>query len=268
MLIQHDFHTHTNLSSCGHRPGATVARYLENARKNGLKKVGFSDHMWDAAVPCPFKWYFDQDFAHVAQLREEIAAADTEGLQVYFGCEVDYDYAHHNVALTEAVAQQFDYILAPHTHTHIVMPKEFYEPHQRHADFMIAAFMDIVTGPMAKYVTAIPHPFAAVNCPYGNVGLMELITDAQYRECFEAAKAADVALEVNLSTFGRFTLAELMNHPALRMYGIAKDCGCKFIFGSDAHTPDWDGIQGRWSLAYVMAELIGITEDDIAEIAR
>ena len=45
-----------------------------------------------------------------------------------------------------------------------------------------------------------------------------------------------------------------------RIYKIAKQCGCKFYFGSDAHHPDaLDRAKGIFERA---VDLLGLTEDD------
>ena len=148
------------------------------------------------------------------------------------------------------------------------MPKELYEPYGKHARFMLDAFWDIVNSPLAPYVTGVAHPFAAVACPYDPRALYGLISEKQYRECFSAAKEKGIALEINISCFASLPLNELCAHPALAMYEIAKDVGCRFFFGSDAHTAEPGGIQDKWATACAMARLLDLTENDLAPAAR
>ena len=158
LKLEHDFHVHTHLSSCA-KDSATIAHYVAKARELGIKKLGLADHMWDAAIPGASKWYSVQDFAHISTIREEIAAVEHEGIEFLIGAEGEYDYAHRGIALSEAVAEQLDFLIVPNSHTHMTMPKDFYEPHEKHIEYMIDAFMDIVTSDVAPYITAIPHPF-------------------------------------------------------------------------------------------------------------
>jgi len=52
----------------------------------------------------------------------------------------------------------------------------------------------------------------------------------------------------------------------IRMLSIARECGCKFHFGSDAHKPkDFVGVH---SLLERAAERAGIREEDIWHVAR
>ena len=270
MIIDHDFHIHTTLSLCAHDETATVENYVRRAKRMGLRKLGFSNHMWDSAVSCaPNDFYKVQDCAHVAQLRREIDRYNAEDdVDLYFGCEVEYDPARRDIALTERAAQAFDYILVPNSHTHMMMPKESYEPKSRHAQFMFDAFVDIATSPLAKYVTAMAHPFSAVACPYDQRLLYPLISDEQYREAFSLARESDIAIELNLSCYTGFGIREIVQDPSIRMFRIAKECGCKFLFGSDAHSAAACASLDDWWIGYVLAELLELKEADIAEIAR
>jgi predicted metal-dependent phosphoesterase TrpH len=65
MLVDHDVHIHTNLSSCCHDPAMDAAAVIERARRLGLTTVGFANHMWDAAVPGASDCYAPQDVDHV-----------------------------------------------------------------------------------------------------------------------------------------------------------------------------------------------------------
>ena len=270
MIIDHDFHIHTTLSLCAHDDTATVENYVRRAKDLGLRKLGFSNHMWDSSArPASGNFYEVQDYAHVAQLRSEIDRCSAEsGVDLYFGCEVEYDPIRRDIALTERTAQAFDYILVPNSHTHMMMPEEYYEPKARHAQFMFDAFMDIVTSPLAKYVTAVAHPFSAVCCPYDRRLLYPLISEKQYREAFVCAREHDIAIELNISGYTEYGIREIVQDPTIRMFRIAKECGCKFIFGSDAHSAAAGETHDFWWIAYILAELLELKEADLTEIVR
>ena len=51
----------------------------------------------------------------------------------------------------------------------------------------------------------------------------------------------------------------------IRMFRLAKECGCKFTFGSDAHVISE---HTNYSNADMVAEILGLSENDIAPIAR
>lgn len=270
MRIDHDFHIHTTISLCARDPSATVENYVRLAKKNGIKKLGFSNHMWDSAIlGASERFYRPQNYEHLALLRPEIDQFNhQDGIQIYFGCEAEYDPIRKDVALTEEIAKQFDYILVPNSHTHMMMPKEYYEPKKRHAEFMLEAFRNVVTGSLAKYITAMAHPFSAVCCPYDRGLLYLLISDEQYAEVFTLARQADIAIELNTSGYMHCSLSEIFDDPSIAMFRIAKECGCKFIFGSDAHSTAPGEVQDHWWIAYVLAQALDLREDDLAQIAR
>ena len=134
MKITSDLHIHTRLSSCA-KPEATVEYYMNKAREMGLKTLGFTDHLWDSAIPNANKFYVPQDFRHISEIRAELDAADKTGIdRILFGAEGEYDPWRHGVALTPEVAEQLEILLVPNSHTHMMMPKDCYEPPRRHAD--------------------------------------------------------------------------------------------------------------------------------------
>ena len=264
MKITHDLHIHSHLSSCANET-ATVKHYINKASELGLATIGFTDHMWDSAIEGANGWYKKQNFEHILTLKEKIAKEDNQGLQILFGCETEYDYAHKGIAISEEVARQLDFLIVPNSHTHITMPKEFYTPYQKHADFMLEAFFDIMNSKVVEYITAIAHPFFAVGCPYDNRELFGLISDAQFEDCFKLAKANDVALEINLACFRNRSLAALYSDPSLRMYRIAKDIGCKFTIGSDSHSNNG---HDNFELVYVLASILDLNDNNFTDIGR
>ena len=276
MKITHDFHVHTSLSFCAARD-ATAAGYLETAKELGLKKIGFSDHYWDEDVdstekrnmlptfPDSFYGKGTQDFAHVTKLLPELSELKNQGVEILFGVEAEYDPFHKSVAITQEHAEQLDFIIVPNSHTHMMMPKEYYEPKRRHIDFMFEAIEDIINCPMAKYVTAIAHPFQAVCCPYGWEVLMDMISDDEYKRIFDKVANKNIAVEINVSSFMKMDEKDIENHKSIRLFKNSKDVGCKFVFGSDAHSHD---SHRKYGIADKIATLLELKEDDIVDIAR
>ena len=268
MQIHHDFHLHTRLSLCA-KPEATLDLYLEKAKKCGLDRIAITDHLWDHAVDDYLgrggQFYEIQSFDHVRSIKEQIDAHNKTGdIKVFFGAETEYCYKHRRPAISPAVAEQLDVLLAPNSHTHLAMPPEMYEPHEKHIQFMIDAFMDIVHSDVAKYVTAIPHPFMAVCCPYGNRVLLTEISDDRFKYCFDAAAEKGIALELNPNTIAGRTEEDIREDPIFRMFRLGKECGCKFTVGTDAH-----GANGHDHFAriYDMIEVLGLTEEDLHPLA-
>ena len=81
--------------------------------------------------------------------------------------------------------------------------------------------------------------------------MMKLISDNTYGELFEIAAARGIGLEINGS---------VEEPECYRMFGIAKECGCKFYFGSDAHHPNVFDTSKK-GFEYIV-DLLKLEEDD------
>lgn len=277
MDVLYDLHTHTHLSVCG-ADNATIKAYVESAKRNSLKLIGISDHMWDKEIPYPesmrfsrsgggsenvINWYRQQPIEHCREILDEISATDTEGVRFIFGGEVDYCPGLGS-AITEENAEKLDFMVVPNSHTHHVMDASNYEPYEKHADFMLRATMEIATAKTAKYVTALAHPFDAVCCPYPVDCIIDKISDSQLIEVFSAAAENKIAAEINAACFMNMKdEKEIRNSGLFRVLYMAKEAGCRFTFGSDSHT--WDG-QNRIKLCSTVAELLKLSDKDVLSI--
>ncbi len=273
MKITHDFHIHTNLSRCANRE-ATFEGYIKKAEERGMTKLGFSNHFWDAPVEKDFsaykpqhdysRFYTIQNYEHVAQLRPEIENYHGD-IQVLFGCETEYDPFHRGVAITEETAEKFDYVLVPNSHTHMMMPIENYYPHEKHAQYMVDAYLDIIRSNVSRYITAMAHPFEAVCCLYPNHILIDMIPDDTYLRLFDETAERGIAVEINVSCMKGLSFEEIEARSELRIFRLAKKSGCQFLFGSDAHD---HGAMDYYGNADTVAQLLELKEDDIAAIAK
>lgn len=263
MFITHDLHIHTHYSPCADST-ATAQHYINKARELGLKKIGFADHMWDSAVECTIPDYRPLTFEHISQIKAEVVKANVGDIKILYGCETECD-KNGTIAVSEDVAAALDFLIVPQSHTHLTMPKAFYEPHRKHAEFMLERFYDITESPLSRYITTIPHPFDAVACPYDNCDLIRLISDKEYADCFKAAKDKNIAIEINSGVFSKNTIGEISESPKIHMLQIAKSVGCKFVFGSDSH-----GCSGHdvFFKNYIVASMLELKPEDIAEFAR
>lgn len=263
MFLYHDMHIHSHYSPCANAT-ATVTHYIKKARELGLKKIGFADHMWDSAVECTIPDYRMLTYEHISQIKAEAAALDADGIEILFGCETECD-KNGTIAVSEEVASKLDFLIVPQSHTHLTMPKEYYNPYRKHAEFMLERFYNIVESPLSKYITTIAHPFSAVACPYDNRDLVRLITDKEFSDCFRAAKEKNIAIEINSGVFKDKGIGEIVTDPMIHMLNIAKSAGCKFVFGSDSHSSSG---HDAFYKNYIVASLLELKLENIAEFAR
>ncbi len=118
MRIDHDIHTHTLFSSCCYDPLATMKAFVERAHELGHRILGISNHLWDERVPGASAWYRGQTVDYGFEGKYAIPA-DTLGVKVLFGTETEYCGKDDNLGMLASTAARFDYVLVPHTHTHM-----------------------------------------------------------------------------------------------------------------------------------------------------
>lgn len=119
MKFHHDIHTHTHLSSCSGDREATPKNFIRTAAELGHTAFGFSNHLWDEAVEGESSFYHKQGFTHILTEKEEIFSLDNCGMKILFGAEVEYCGKTDTLALSSENAHLLDYVLVPHTHTHM-----------------------------------------------------------------------------------------------------------------------------------------------------
>ena len=132
---------------------------------------------------------------------------------------------------------------------------------QHTADFMVNSFRSLMNNETLKsYSDLIPvsvaHPFQPVGSAPLHAPMLERISDNTFGELFEMAAKRGIGLEIN----NRARLPEVQ-----RWIGIAKECGCKFTFGSDGHG------MAELKLIDDVAQCFepnGITENDLMDFVR
>ena len=259
--IDHDLHIHSELSTCSSNPEQTAERLLEYARKEGLKKIAVTDHFWDEAVDGASDWYKPQNFAHISEI---LPLPEDKEISFLFGCEAEMD-KHSVIGLSKEKIDKFDFIIVPTSHLHM-------------KGFTIEESLTSVEG-RAKYYMERCHALLDADLPFYKVGLahftcslmargadgkrgdiINAISDEDFKTLFDKAARVGIGIEINTS------LSEAENEAALRPYRIAKECGCKFYLGSDAHSPgDFDSARERFS---AMIDALALTEDDKFDFAR
>ena len=113
----------------------------------------------------------------------------------------------------------------------------------------------------------ICHPLYPICSPY-QAEIIDGMSDTCLKELFSMAAEKHISIEIHACLYRKDTpLNEygLSDH-YLRILSAAKDCGCQFHFGSDAHDPKaFVGVHDKLRKA---AELVGITEHDLWDVAK
>lgn len=238
MKINHDVHMHTYLSRCSNDPDFLPQAIIEKSKANGIKILGFTDHMWDKTIPGgDNNVYRYQDFEHVKKIHDMMPDI-VDGIKVLFGCETEY-YGKGRVGISKEVANQFDVVLVPTNHTLTTYAKE--ENLQKPSEIaieLVKRFKEVLSFDVA---TGICHPMLPLG--FFDIGdeIFKSISNEEFNECFSMAREKNVSLEMNSCTFpgvyDRGTKG-FTDDTYLRFFTLAKEAGCKFHFGSDAHSLD------------------------------
>ena len=222
-----NYHTHTVL--CRHAQG-DIHQYVDTAIQNGLKILGFSDH-----VACDFSEYgyrsrFRMD---VTEIPEYVAMVQTVRkeyagqIQILLGYECEFYPLMFQRVLDRITAYECDYLILGQHFTHNEFdgvwsnaPTEDPAVLRQYVDQVIAA---METGKFSY----VAHPDLI-----HYVGRdLDLYLSEMTRLC-RAAKALDVPLEINC-----LGLAEGRQYPRADFWQLAAREGCRVILGSDAHRP-------------------------------
>ena len=156
----------------------------------------------------------------------------------------------------------FDFVIIPTTHFHAqgfsLTDEESFDANSR-AKAWVKRFDAVLNTDLPFHKIGIAH----LTC--GLIGrtreeyleILRLIPENEMKQLFEKAARLGVGIELNADDM-EFTDEE--TDIVLRPYRIAKDCGCKFYCGSDAHHPDrFETVKAIFERAI---DLLELTEED------
>jgi len=231
----HDLHIHSEISYCSSDPEQNNERILRYAEENDLHTICLTNHFWDASVPGCSDWYRGQDLERLSLAKP---LPGKEGIRFLFGCEAEMN-RYRVLGLSEACLGEFDFIAIPLTHFHMrgftLFPQEC-ENAETRARAWIERFRTLLDMdlPFRKIGLAHPvcHHIAKEKAEY--LRTLELLPERELRDIFRTAASLGCGIELNGSDLGYDACDEEI---ILRPYRIAKEEGCKFYCGSDAHHP-------------------------------
>ena len=239
-VIDHDLHIHSQLSLCSSDPGQTTGRILKYAEENGLTTICLTDHFWDPEIPGATEWYKIQDLDHI---KEALPLPQSDNVRFMFGCETEMD-KFFTIGVSDKLLGQLDFIIVPTTHLHMegfTLDADIgfdEDGIKRRRELYVERFAKLLEADLPFHKTGIAHltcPLACARVKDGVIRLIDGISDETFRELFSSAAAKGLGIELNFDAFAR---AGAEKEAEYRPYRIAKECGCKFYFGSDAHHPE------------------------------
>ncbi|MEA3373414.1 MAG: histidinol-phosphatase [Campylobacterota bacterium] len=242
-----DLHNHTAL--CNHAEG-TVEAYVEQAIREGIDVLGFSDHAPMDFDP-KYRMSFDQTAAY-QEMVNDIKEKYRDQIEVLFAYEVDYLPGHMDERILNA---DVDYFIGS---VHFIDEWGFDNPefigHYEHEniDHIWQQYFDLIEA-MAK------------SRKFDIVGHLDLIKVFKFlpnrpvlefaHKALEAIKESDMVLEINVAGY-RKPIGEA--YPSRELLERAFDLGIPITFGSDAHKPEQVGL--FYDQASALARSVGYTE--------
>ena len=263
MKLNHDLHVHTYLSACcREKDKQRPAAILTLAEEMGVQTIGFADHVWVNPDLPPSDWYRPQDESQISKLRADLSAVST-GIRVLVGCEAE-TIAPGQFGITAEFAQQLDFVLLACSHFHMknfIAQPESAAPRDL-ARHMLAFFRSGVSSGLA---TSIAHPLL----PCGYLGEFDeaaaFISDAELLDAFGLAHTHGTAIEITTGFLPPDSPPTFSIETPIRFLSLAKQAGCTFTLGTDAHSP---GDQRRLPELAALTKAVGVTEEDILPTIR
>jgi len=232
-VIDHDLHIHSHLSLCSGDAAQNKDAILAYGVKNGLKTLCITDHMWDPAVPGAekFGFYANQPYERTC---ESLPLPQADGVKFLFGCETDQKM-DKAIGVSPAVMEKLDFIIIPTTHMHMggftVRGDESVE---ERAKLWCDRFEAVLDMDLPFHKIGIAHLTCCLIHDGHHYEVLSAIPDSEYHRLFAKAAAKGVGIELN---FPSLELTDETRDIELKPYRIAKEEGCKFYLGSDAHHP-------------------------------
>ena len=255
-VIDHDLHIHTHLSSCSQHSLQTTENILRYALDNGLKTICVTDHYWDETIPGASGWYAPQNTAHI---RQSLPLPRAEGVRFLFGCETELSQ-DCVVGVSPARFGELDFVIVPTTHLHMtdftVTGKETAE---QRAALWVKRLDALLAMDLPFHKIGLAHPACTLIAPSREMYLetLRLLPEAEMERLFTKAAKLGCGIELNAEDFA---FPEEDTETVLRLFRIAKKCGCRFYCGSDAHAPeDLTRAVRRFERA---VDLLDLTEED------
>ena len=268
-IVDHDFHIHSGGSMCSGDPNQTPARILRYAAEEGFSAVALTDHFWDETVPMlQGGWgpdfYTSQNWAHITK---QLPLPAHEGIRFLFGAEVDMTL-DGAIGISPARLAQMDFLLISLSHFHMTdftIREADAATAEGRAAVLLTKLETLLTYDLPWRKIGLAHltgPKLSGGDADNHCAILRLMQGERLTAIFRSIAEKGMGIELNTATFRFGTDAE--EAAVVAFYAHAKECGCKFYFGSDAHG------EGHFlthrERGQRMADALGLTEADIFRV--
>lgn len=256
--VDHDLHVHSQISSCSNDPEQTNERLLQYAKENGYNTICLTDHFWDENVEGASDWYAVQNWAHITKA---LPLPKDDEVKFLFGVETELN-KELTLGISKERMEELDFIVIPTTHFHMknyTLSEEQAKSPATRAKAWVERLDAVLNMELPFHKIGIAHLACGLIAPTRPEYLetLSLIPDDEMVRLFTKAAKLGVGIELNS---GDMNPAEGEEDTVFRMFRIAKKCGCKFYFASDAHHPK--GLDESKAILERAAETLGLSASD------
>ncbi len=250
----HDLHIHSQISACSNDPGQTAEAIVEYAKKNDLATVCVTDHFWDKCVEGASGWYAPQDYDRISR----ILPLPQDEVRFLFGCETELN-KFGTLGISKKTIDKLDFVIIPTTHFHMTdytLTTAQLESPKTRAQAWIDRLDRVLNMDLPFHKFGIAHLTSGLIYRNDTERLLEtfdLIPEDEMHRLFAKAAKLGVGIELNSLSMAN----AIKNTPLFKPYIVAKECGCKFYVGSDAHHPkDFDMVPSAINAAIDYLQLV------------
>ncbi len=261
-VVDHDYHIHTQLSPCSSDPEQNAERLLRYAKENGFKRICVTDHYWDAQTEGATNWYRPLDFECISSI---CPLPQTEGVEFLFGAETEFN-KEFRIGMPVSRFDSFDFVIIPTTHLHItgltIEPEDATseDTNRIRAELWVKRLDALLDLDLPFHKIGIAHPACRLINKKSTEDYLDVLTRISSNDMerlFAKAAKLGCGIEINQSDVNQMMIAP---DEVSRMFKIAKNMGCKFYLGSDAHHPKaLDSAKERFEYA---VDLLCLEESD------
>lgn len=263
--LLHDFHCHSYLSPCSNDPTMTTEAMMKNAKERHLKAICITDHMWDMAYRTVDHFFYGHLDIPFIMKNRDLPKDDT--IPFFFGCETELP-AEGIPALTREHFDLFDFVVIPPNHMHFIglVRKEEIDTPKKMALEMENRLENLLMQDLPFEKIGIAHLTCSLMFSEGSVAdVVHEMNEARLLRIFAGYAKAGAGIEINTTCIHECQKEfETRHDEMMLLYRIAKEAGCKFYLGTDAHfIREFSSLQEN---APMMIRELGLTDDDRYEM--
>ena len=228
--VDHDFHIHSTISPCCHDENQTPETILNYAKENNFKAICLTNHLWDESVKSEAEWHPDHT---VEKLKTVLPLPTHERATLLFGAETDMDY-NNVLGISRKTLDEMDFVTVATTHLHLAgnTVREKITTPEEASKIWLDKIRALLKMDLPFYKMGIAHLTCGHIMKDETPQVIRLLADSDLYEIFSDCALKGVGIELNMKTLA---MDDEVKQILLRPYYVAKDCGCKFYLGSDAH---------------------------------